>query len=156
MSTRLTIFFAAVLSLLVLLLAGNLFLRPAPRASTRAEADPAYRHVLAMLDDKCQQCHSSRAALPYYGGLPGVERLIAADRARACRAFDLDAELPPSSAGPVPAATLAKLETAALGERMPPLRYRALHLNAMLDRAEAASLVAWAEDERHRRPARLY
>lgn len=155
MTTKLTIFLAAAVSLLVLLLAGNLFLRPAPRASTRVERDPAYRHVLAMLDDKCQQCHSSRAALPYYGGLPGVEGLITSDRTRASRAFDLDAELPPSFAGPVPAATLAKLEAAAMGERMPPLRYRALHLNALLNRAEAASLVEWAEYERQRGAARL-
>jgi len=153
MSTKLTIVLAAAGTLVVLLLAGNLVLRPAQRASTVAESDPAYRHTLAMLDDKCQQCHSSRAALPYYGGLPGVAGLIAGDRARACRAFDLDAELPPSSSGPVPVATLAKLEAAALGERMPPLRYRALHLNAMLNRAEAADLVQWAEYERQRQPA---
>lgn len=152
MSTKLTIVLAALGTLAVLLLAGNLILRPAPRPSTVAESDPAYRHMLAMLDDKCQQCHSARAPLPFYGGLPGVAPLITGDKTRARRAFDLDAELPPSSSGPVPAATLAKLETAALGERMPPLRYRALHLNAMLSRAEANDLVQWAEHELERRP----
>jgi cytochrome c peroxidase len=153
MSTKLAIVLAAAVSLVVLILAGNLILRPGPRPSTMAESDPAYRHMLAMLDDKCQQCHSSRATLPFYGGLPGVAPLIAADKARARRAFDLDAELPPSSSGPVPKATLAKLQLAALGERMPPLRYRALHLNAMLNRAEANDLVQWAAYERERQPA---
>ncbi|MFH1573673.1 MAG: cytochrome c peroxidase [Acidobacteriota bacterium] len=103
--------------------------------------DPGLQELLPVLQQKCFDCHSENASLPFYGSFPVAKGVIENDRQRALNYFNMTKEI--LSGNPVSEDALACLQKEIEEGSMPPSIYRLLHWNAGVTEAEAADIMNW-------------
>lgn len=127
----------------------NLSWRPTPKLTKGVDVSTSYGKVLAVMDRKCQHCHSEGSDLPFYAKLPMAKDLIQKDVAMGLDSFDMVTEFlnypQPPGVGEV---ALAKLEWTSAHNEMPPFRYVAMHWNSRLSREEQKNVISWAQNVR--------
>lgn len=116
-----------------------------PDLSARASAQQAVDvppDVAAILGEKCADCHSGPARMPFYGHLAPASWLIEHDVTRARGAMDLSRW---STYSPEQQETLrSKIAQQAKKHSMPPPQYVAIHWRSRLDEREIRTLTGWA------------
>lgn len=141
---------AATAAVLLLAQSAAMVVRQLPREVPSEKA--ALRvAALAVLDDKCLDCHDSRRGLPFYAKLPGPGALIKKDVQQGLRHWDLDdkghlgadATAGQKAAEEVPLGRLVKLRANVASNTMPPIQYRLAHWGTSLTASEKRILSAW-------------
>lgn len=97
----------------------------------------------------CMSCHSENPQLPFYASLPVAKNMIATDVQNGYRYLNLDNlinEL--ENDGQPSQVDIAKIEQSVINGTMPPLKYKAMHWTASLDRTEKKILMDWVRDTR--------
>jgi len=108
--------------------------------------DPGLQQLLPVLQQKCSDCHTENASLPFYASFPIARGLIEEDRRRALDQFNMTEEL--LSGAPVAEDALASLQKEIEDGSMPPPNYRLLHWNAAITAAEAQTAMSWIRTAR--------
>lgn len=108
--------------------------------------DPLEADVVAILENKCTQCHSTEGQKPWYAALPPASGVIEVDIEDGGKNLDLIREF--DGAGPVPEVALAKIEYSTQYGDMPPKEYLALHWNHILTQSDRDTLMEWIHRER--------
>ena len=94
----------------------NLFIVRKPDPALRANVkDAKFVAVVSMLENKCIDCHSNKATLPFYANLPVVSSIIAKDIQQGTEELNI----PQDCFGPTPANEgRAREDSACDGERL--------------------------------------
>ncbi len=108
--------------------------------------DPLEADVVAILENKCTQCHSTEGQRPWYAALPIASGMVEADIEDGRKNLDLIREF--ETSGPIPEVALAKVEYSAQYGGMPPTEYLALHWNHALSQSDRDTLMEWIHRER--------
>jgi cytochrome c peroxidase len=129
----------------------NLFHAPNPAVTQRLSSiqDPEFRKVATLFENKCIDCHASHARMPVYANLPVVKELIQGDMKEGIAAWNLTNHLA-NNGQLFNALELGKLESVLKHNSMPPLKYVALHWNAMLTSGDVALLQNWIMHNREK------
>ncbi|WP_433704578.1 cytochrome c peroxidase [Paraburkholderia sacchari] len=124
----------------------------AESTASQPAASPEAEQVRNILDrNACYYCHSTKAVLPAYASLPGIQQLSRYDIETGQRYFRLDAVFNALRNGtPPPQADLAKLERAVTNDTMPPMRFRMVHWRTGLSQHDQQTLLTWISQERKR------
>jgi cytochrome c peroxidase len=120
----------------------NLFITRKTDSALRANVkDARLEKVVAIFEQKCLDCHSDKAALPFYANLPVASSIIAKDIQRGTQALNA----PQDCFGPTPAneAMLAKIQRVVETGSMPPKDYRLMHWGSGLTGEDKAALMTW-------------
>jgi len=129
-------------------LSNLVFGRPSGTALGARAADPTFGPVAKLLEQKCGHCHVAGTARPFYARIPPMSSVIAEDVRSGLEAMDLvESLLPPGGAAPSEPA-LAKIEFEISGGEMPPVRYLALHWDAILSAAQKNTILSWIREVR--------
>jgi cytochrome c peroxidase len=119
--------------------------KPDPAVRTHIK-DAQLEKVAALFEQKCLDCHSDKATLPFYANLPVASSIIAKDIQRGTEAFNALQDC----FGPTPAneAVLAKIQRVMENGSMPPADYRLMHWASGLSGDDKATLMAWIRQAR--------
>ena len=100
-------------------------------------------NIKPIFQTKCFACHASNSeTLPWYYGVPGVKQLMDYDMEEAKSHLNFDDDFPfISHASPL--LDLKSLKETVAKHNMPPLRYRIIHWDSLLDANETESLNNW-------------
>jgi len=129
-------------------LSNLVFGRPSGTALGARAADPTFGPVAALLEQKCGHCHVAGTARPFYARIPPMSSVIAEDVRSGLAAMDLlDGLLPPGGAAPSEP-VLAKIEFEVSRGEMPPVRYLALHWDAILSADQQNTVLSWVREVR--------
>jgi cytochrome c peroxidase len=104
--------------------------------------DPAFQKAVPILQNKCLDCHSSQARIPFYANFPIARDLIQKDMTEGIARFNLSGKLENEGKN-FTELDLARLEGTLLDHSMPPLRYVALHWDAKLSAGDEQALRDW-------------
>jgi cytochrome c peroxidase len=132
----------------------NLLQVPGPETTARLHhiQDARFRKAAEIFEQKCVDCHTAGARVPFYADLPVARDLIAADMKAGKAHLDLTQKL--SAQGPAfSELDLARLDGVLRDRSMPPLRYVAMHWNAGLSDDDIQALGDWiraVRAEKHR------
>ena len=118
---------------------------PALRANIKIKGAQLEK-VASIFEQKCLDCHSSKAVLPFYARLPIASSIIAKDIKRGTEWFCVAQEC----FGPAPAteAVLAKIQRVIETDSMPPEDYRLMHWGSGLKSNDKAVLMGWIRNAR--------
>lgn len=119
-----------------------------PTVAARA-SDPHLQQLASTYQQKCFDCHSANAQLPFYSSLPVAKAIIEKDRAEALARFDMVEEMFGSD-GSVSEPALAEIQHVVQDGSMPPSNYRLLHWNAALSDQEKKDTLTWVHSTRAR------
>lgn len=103
--------------------------------------DEKLKAVAPILAQKCADCHTGKAVMPFYAGLPVASSIIEKDIQQGTMFWNLTEEV--FSGGDVSEAALAKLQLEIEQNAMPPARYKLLHWGSGLTAEEKAALLGW-------------
>lgn len=120
----------------------NLLITRKPDPALRANVkDSRFEAVVSMLENKCIDCHSNKATLPFYANLPVVSSIIAKDIQRGTEELNI----PEDCFGPTPAneAVLAKIQRVMEIGSMPPGDYQMMHWGSGLTDNDKTALMSW-------------
>ena len=120
----------------------NLFIKRVPDPALRAHVkDPLLEKVVSIFEQKCLDCHSDKAVLPFYAKVPIASSIIGKDIQLGTERLNAPLEC----FGPVPAseAVLAKIQRVIELGSMPPDDYRLMHWGSGLTGGDKAALMAW-------------
>jgi cytochrome c peroxidase len=112
--------------------------------------DPAFAKFSRQLQTSCADCHTQGLTqYPFYFNLPVAKDIIAKDIEEAQEEFLLDqAKL--TGAEPFRDAELAKIKRVLIEGEMPPLKYTALHWNAIVGSEQKKELLAYIDGQNPR------
>ena len=98
--------------------------------------------VLAMLEERCADCHSNRTRAPFYGHFAPASWLMERDIVEARKAMNLSQW----EGYPVDEqrTLAAKMAQEIKSQDMPPIQYRLIHWDAKTTDADLAAVAAWA------------
>ncbi|MCX6911073.1 MAG: heme-binding domain-containing protein [Verrucomicrobia bacterium] len=136
-----------LLAIALALPVSNLFITRKPDPALRTNVkDARLEKVVSIFEQKCLDCHSDKAVLPFYANLPVVSSMIAADIKRGTELLNV----PQECFGPTPAteAVLAKIQRVVENGSMPPSDYRLMHWGSGINGDDKAALMAWIRDAR--------
>lgn len=120
----------------------------AESASSIADVNDLYkRDVKAIFQRSCFDCHSQSPRLPWYHGVPLVNRLIDGDMKEAKEHLDFTNDFPFGGHGN-PKEDLEAIADSVRDGSMPPFRYRIMHRETGLNEDERKAIVIWAVEGR--------
>lgn len=130
----------------------NLFHTPDPQVEAQLARipDPHFQKAATIFQNKCIDCHSSGARIPFYANFPIARDLIQEDMEEGQKSFSLTGKLQSFGEHFTPL-DLARLDEVLGDNSMPPLRYVALHWDARLSQDDIAALKTWINDRRTER-----
>ena len=106
----------------------------------------SFQKVAPIIQQACLSCHSSKAQLPWYAGLPGVKQLIQNNREEGLEELNMESAL--FSIGNAPnKKVLARIKKEIELGKMPPWDYRAAHWGAILSGKQKQAIYDWIRDE---------
>ncbi|MBT3218071.1 MAG: hypothetical protein HN348_03190, partial [Proteobacteria bacterium] len=123
----------------------NLGMREVDAIFLEKVQDPALKELLPIFKNKCLDCHSTGAQLPFYAGLPGISGQVQADRKKALAWWDVDLEW---LEGDIPEASLAKIQQVLEDGNMPPMMYKTLHWKSSVTDEESQAILSWIRSKR--------
>ena len=103
------------------------------------------KNVKKIFSNKCLSCHGVNNSPPWYFEIPGVKQLINSDMKEAKKHMDMSNDFPFGGHGR-PAEDLNALRKTIKKGEMPPLRYRFMHWDSKLTKAEIKVINAWIEN----------
>lgn len=112
-----------------------------------ATTDPAFAPVSKILQSSCVDCHStapSLIAFPFYATLPIARDTIKRDILEGQRAFTISKEQV-SGQELISNVDLAKITTVVEEGSMPPIRYKALHWDATLNKNQRQQILDYIQ-----------
>jgi len=112
--------------------------------------DPAFKKAAPILQNKCMDCHSAQAQIPFYANFPVARDIIREDMEEGRSDFDLTGKFANNGQN-FNELDLARLEKVMLKHSMPPLKYVALHWDASLSAQDEQNLLAWVHQTRTQR-----
>lgn len=113
------------------------------------EGDKGKQVASIMKANGCMECHSATTPPPFYANFPIIGKTVQKDIAEGIRYVDITAMVEALEQGkPVTEADMTKIEYSALGEKMPPAKYTAVHWGTSLDNEEKAVIIDWAKETR--------
>lgn len=102
------------------------------------------KDVKPIFQNKCFDCHSSQARLPWYSKIPGAKQLIQSDMDEAKEHLDMETDFPfKSHASPVE--DLEAIDKSIQKNEMPPFRYRLMHSESLLTEEEKEKVQQWVQ-----------
>jgi len=103
-------------------------------------------NIKPIFQTKCFACHATNSkTLPWYYGVPGVKQLMDYDMEEAKNHLNFDDDFPfISHASPL--LDLKGLKKSVAERDMPPLRYRVIHWDSLLDANETKILNSWVDN----------
>ena len=104
--------------------------------------------VEPIFKSKCLDCHSSQTTYPWYYQIPVVNYLINSDIKEARSHIEMSKGFPFGSHS-TPLKDLQEIEKSILSSSMPPFKYRALHRNAALTKAELELIISWTKSSKN-------
>jgi len=127
----------------------NLLLHQPPTLSEAALTGKqvSFKKAAPIFAGKCFDCHSSKVQMPFYANFPIAQQTIGHDIEEGLAEFDFEHELFTPNQKPS-AVALNKLEYVLKSGEMPPLRYVALHWEAILSEKDKQAIFQWIQDER--------
>lgn len=111
--------------------------------------DPHLQKLTPAYQQKCLDCHSANAELPFYASFPIAKDLIEKDREEALEHFDMMEEVF-NDDSPVSEVALAEIQEVIQDGSMPPANYKALHWNAGITAQEKTDTMTWVRTARAR------
>lgn len=123
---------------------------PSCSSEYKKYADNQAKQVASIIrENGCLECHSTSAAVPFYGKFPVIGPIVKADIQEGTRYLDLTAMMDALDNGkPVSEVDMAKVENTALSGSMPPAKFYTVHWGTKLNKDEKAVILAWAKDVR--------
>ncbi|MDF1562788.1 MAG: cytochrome c peroxidase [Deltaproteobacteria bacterium] len=115
---------------------------------------PEYQAAMAVLAQKCGDCHAAEGSRPFYASFPVASAMIAEHVEEALEHYDMSALLAGSPTQAVDEVALARLQlTLEYGPTMPPPSYTLLHWDASFSEADRELVMKWVRAERAARHA---
>ena len=111
-------------------------------AAVKAE-DSLSNKARVILQNKCFDCHSSKAELPPYGNIPFVKDLIKKDIEEGVADWDMETDLKGLKDKDLSERSLLKLEMVVTDKTMPPIQYTVIHWDKILSLQERQTILAW-------------
>lgn len=112
-------------------------------AATLHEINASYqKKVKPLFQQKCFDCHSNKTDYPWYYKLPLAKQLIDHDIEEAREHLDMSNDFPFQGHGS-PKEDLEELQEVIEDNEMPLLRYKFLHWDSGLTKAEQESILEW-------------
>jgi cytochrome c peroxidase len=112
----------------------------------KTSANPYAAKALPMLTQKCAACHVQKTNPPIYSVLPIAHQVVQSDIKMAQAAFEMTPVF--IQKDPLPESTISLLMGVLQEGSMPPLKYTALHWNALTTPADKELLTHWLMEER--------
>jgi hypothetical protein len=103
-----------------------------------------YESVRNIFETKCIICHGGTTERPWYYSLPGARQLMDHDVREASKHLDMSRGYPFKSHD-VPLEDLKAIRKATEDQSMPPFRYRMMHWNSALTKADAEQILSWTK-----------
>ncbi len=149
MGKRISIVLIIIVVAAFLLPLSNLVIAlPASPLAEHETDDALEAEVVAILENKCVQCHSTEGQRPWYTAFPIASGIIEADIEDGRNHLDLIPDFVGADGDPVREVTLSKIEYSTQYNTMPPTEYVALHWNHRLTQSERDTLQDWIYRER--------
>lgn len=124
------------------LVLANLFFNPANCAKKPLDRVKAE----ALLKKKCMDCHSMQTVYPWYYNFPIIKDLIDADVAKGRAMLDLeDSVFSINDDKEIPKPTLLKIKSAIVDNWMPPIPYRIMHWDKIINNDDKEVISAWVD-----------
>jgi Haem-binding domain len=114
-----------------------------PEVLTQINADYV-KSVRAIFEQKCFDCHSQSAHLPWYSAIPGVGYMINHDIQEARADMDMSKDFPFVGKGK-PDEYLSVIQDVLTDGSMPPWRYRIMHADSKLTEDDKKTVKAWLD-----------
>ena len=122
----------------------------APSKETLEKINGNYRaNIKKIFEGKCLSCHGVPDSLPWYYSLPGVKQLMDSDMEEAKKHMDMSNDFPFGGHGS-PTDDLSALSKTIKNDDMPPLKYRVMHWDSKLTKAEIQAVDKWIEESQKR------
>jgi cytochrome c peroxidase len=112
--------------------------------------DPTFKKAAPIFQNKCMDCHSAQAQLPFYADFPVARDIIREDMEHGKSDFDLTGKFADNGQG-FTELDFARLEKVLTKHSMPPLPYVAMHWNARLSGQDEKDLLDWVRHTRTER-----
>ncbi len=113
------------------------------------EGTQAQKVLAIFKDNGCLKCHSKKDKAPFYAEFPIFGKFVKEDIAMGIRSFDIDPTIEALESGKtVDETSLAKIEFATEGDRMPLFSYRIIHWNSKMSELEETTIMEWIKSER--------
>ncbi len=112
--------------------------------------DPQLKKVVPIFQNKCFDCHSANAKLPFYATLPIASDMMRHDIEEGQEHFNLTDKIT-SNGAILTELDLARLEGVLYNHTMPPLKYTLMHWDAGLSKEDVDVLLSWIRQTRSER-----
>ena len=124
------------------LVLANLFFYPVQSAKKPLDRVKAE----ALLKKKCMDCHSQQTVYPWYYNFPIIKDLIDADIAKGRAMLDLeDSVFSINDDKEIPKPTLLKIKSAIVDDWMPPIQYRIMHWDKIINNDDKEVISNWVD-----------
>jgi len=98
--------------------------------------------IQSIFEKSCYDCHGEIRKFPWYYQVPGAKQLIDSDRTEAKKHLDMRYGFPFKGHGSVKQ-DLKAIKDVILQESMPPLRYKILHWDSIMNKKEKEVVLEW-------------
>lgn len=116
--------------------------------------EPTFKQAAPILQNKCMDCHSVKAQVPFYANFPIASDIIRRDMEDGKERFDLTGKFADNGKN-FTELDLTRLEDVLAHHSMPPLKYVALHWDASLSAKDEQNLLTWIHQARTERRTAL-